>query len=115
MYVPDGVNDAACHGGSSLVLSNTEARCAFELAADCSSGSSCKGAKDLAKQGNTLCNSDSLTSTIYHDHITNSFASRGCSSLSLLHSVASVFGHPVRFRGRHIDRIANARPRLQGK
>ena len=115
MYVPDGVNDAACHGGSSLVLSNTEACCAFELAADCSSGSLCKGVKDLAKQGNTLCNSDSLTSTTYHNHNQFFCITWVLLSLSLLHSVASVFGHLVRFRGRHIDHIANARPRLQGK
>ena len=32
MYVPDGINDAACHGGSFLVLSDAKACCALELA-----------------------------------------------------------------------------------
>ena len=45
-----------------------------------------KGAENFAKQGNTLCNSDSLTSTTtYHDP-------------PLLHSIASVFGHLVWFQ-----------------
>ena len=58
---------AACHGGLFLVLSNTKVHRVFELAAVV--GCSCKGAKDFAKQGNTLCNSNSLTSTTtYHNH-----------------------------------------------